>query len=172
MNGTTRIPRILALAATAALLALPVAAASDGTAYDRIGRHYEAIRVQLVHDSTAGVAAHAREISKIAAGLTETFDPAAAAVGSSNAEDCLKLLPELRAAADRLAGTRDLASARDAFGSLSTTMVRYRKMAGGDSVVVYCPMTEKAWVQPEGEIGNPYFGSASAMARCGQIVTN
>jgi hypothetical protein len=48
-------------------------------------------------------------------------------------------------------------------------MSRYRKLIGDDSVVVaYCPMEKKAWLQPDGEIENPYGGQA--MPRCGRVV--
>ena len=30
----------------------------------------------------------------------------------------------------------------------------------------YCPMHKRSWLQPDGEIGNPYGG----MPRCGEIV--
>jgi hypothetical protein len=38
-----------------------------------------------------------------------------------------------------------------------------------NTVVVYCAMAEKVWIQPKGEIGNPYYGQS--MARCGEVVS-
>jgi len=73
-------------------------------------------------------------------------------------------------AALRRAGAHDLAATRTAFGELSKPMVRYREMVSGDRpMVVYCPMAKKPWLQPKGEIGNPYFGQS--MATCGTIVS-
>lgn len=75
----------------------------------------------------------------------------------------------MKAAAGRLAASADSAGARKAFGDLSAAMVRYRAMNGDrDSMVVHCDMVKKDWVQPKGEIGNPYTGKA--MARCGRVV--
>ncbi len=42
-------------------------------------------------------------------------------------------------------------------------------MAGIEgTTVVFCPMAKKAWIQPEGEIGNPYLGQE--MPTCGEVV--
>ena len=35
--------------------------------------------------------------------------------------------------------------------------------------VAFCSMTQKVWLQPSGEIGNPYYGQS--MARCGEFVS-
>lgn len=62
------------------------------------------------------------------------------------------------------------AEARAAMGELSKPLVRFREMATGEKpVVVYCSMEKKSWLQPEGEIGDPYLGQK--MATCGQVVS-
>ena len=73
------------------------------------------------------------------------------------------------AAADALAGGPGLADARNAFYDLSKGLVRWREgVQSARPVVAYCPRVKKAWLQPDGPIGNPYGGKA--MPRCGSIV--
>jgi hypothetical protein len=44
------------------------------------------------------------------------------------------------------------------------------KMVGGKgTIVAFCSMTKKSWLQPKGEIGNPYYGKS--MPRCGEVVS-
>ena len=35
--------------------------------------------------------------------------------------------------------------------------------------VAFCSMAQKVWLQPSGEIGNPYYGQS--MAWCGKFVS-
>jgi hypothetical protein len=85
------------------------------------------------------------------------------------AEDVRDLLPELSEAATALSAATTLDAARDAFYDLSKPLVRWRKAAVGDKLVVaYCPMAKRSWLQPEGELGNPYYGQS--MLRCGEVV--
>ncbi len=165
--------RRLALFVTlAALVAVPslAVAGQSVTAFDTITTHYEAIRQALLHDSTADVAVHARAIAAEAAAPTARFDAAQADVPADNSSECTALLPEVEKSAKALAASTDLEAARAAFGELSKPMVRYREMATGNRPeVVYCPMAKKSWLQPAGEIGNPYLGQK--MARCGNVVS-
>jgi hypothetical protein len=48
--------------------------------------------------------------------------------------------------------------------------VQYRAKVSGDDlpVVMYCPMVKRSWLQPAGEVGNPYHGQK--MANCGYVV--
>jgi len=132
--------------------------------------HYEAIRRNLLAETTDGLADHAKAIAGEAAGLQRELDPARAGIEADRADDCKSLLPDLHRAATRLASVKSMEEALDAFDQLSQPMVRLRGMATGDSsVVVYCSMVKKAWLQPEGEIGNPYGGKG--MARCGEVVS-
>ncbi|MDD4341178.1 MAG: efflux RND transporter periplasmic adaptor subunit, partial [Kiritimatiellae bacterium] len=81
---------------------------------------------------------------------------------------------EIRAALEQFQSAGDMASARRAFSTLSTTM---SAVAGGfspSSGTLYlfsCPMafgTESAvWLQSSDQIANPYLGAA--MLRCGEL---
>lgn len=72
------------------------------------------------------------------------------------------------AKADALAKASDLASARAAFASLSDEMIKVRTADKGERpMVAYCSMEKKSWLQPKGEISNPYTGAG--MRKCGEV---
>lgn len=59
----------------------------------------------------------------------------------------------------------DLKTLREAFKPLSESMAK-AELPGG-MAVVYCPMAKAHWVQKNGEVANPFYGSS--MLRCGTI---
>ena len=161
---------MLGLAAMVLTAIAPVATADEGSAFETLNENYEAIRVALLHDHTKDVAKNARAIEDGATKLQHHFSASHAGVSEDGAAACQALLPEISKTAGRLAQASDIEAAREAFSELTKPMVRYREMVSGDRpVVVYCPMAKKAWLQPEGEIGNPYYGQS--MARCGDVVS-
>jgi hypothetical protein len=134
------------------LMAGAAFAAPAPSGFDAVLGHYEAVRKALLADTVAGIPAHAQAIGKLAKSA-----PAG-------------LAPQIAAASSRLASARDLTAARNAFYELSKPMVRWRETAGGKGhVVTYCSMSKRSWLQPKGEIGNPYSGKS--MARCGEVVS-
>ena len=69
--------------------------------------------------------------------------------------------------AQSVAKSKDIASARRAFGMLSDEMIKVRNGAkGARPAVYYCSMVKKSWLQPKGKVGNPYD---SSMAMCGEL---
>lgn len=67
--------------------------------------------------------------------------------------------------------SRDMESR--AFVALSGAMVAYRT-AGSERPkpqVVYCAMAKHSWLQPKGDISNPYFADP-AMRGCGEVKSN
>ena len=130
-----------------------IAGADTATTFSELMKPYEGIRQALVHDTIDGVAEKAAAIRKKA---DETADDEA--------------MPKISDFARQLGEASDLEGAREAFYELSKVMVRYRSKVGGEGlpVVAYCSMLKKSWLQPEGEIGNPYYGQS--MAGCGEIV--
>ena len=132
--------------------------------------HYEAARQALLADRTAGVTGYATAIEKAARELAAGLTAKKAGVPAPKLADLTALLPQVATAAARLAAAKDLGAARAAFGDLSKPLVRWREMASGARpAVVYCSMVKKAWLQPAGEIGNPYYGKE--MPGCGEIVS-
>lgn len=133
------------------LLASPVLSA-PAPAFDAVLGHYEAVRQALLADSLAGIPPHAAAIAKL---------------GKNAPAD---LVPLISTAASNLAAAKDLNGARGAFAELSKPLVRWREAAGRKgTIVAYCSMTKKSWLQPKGEIGNPYYGKS--MPRCGEVVS-
>lgn len=150
---------------------LSLAAAQEVDAFREISEHYEAIRLSLVKDTMMDVTEHARAIEHRVHQLGEDFEAAEAGVPADNSAEFQALLPEVASAAALLAASETLGQAREALFDLSKPMGRYRKLAGIEgSMVVYCSMAKKAWIQPHGDIGNPYLGEE--MTNCGEVIAD
>lgn len=155
-------PKNLIVLLTFAILAVAgTATASTSAAFDEIMEPYEEVRLLLLADSTDGIAEYAELIRDTAR---------APKAGSSEAEDVQKLLPAIADSAGDLAVSVEIEAARGAFYELSKLLVQVRAKISGDNVpvVMYCPMTKRSWLQPEGDVGNPYYGRK--MPNCGNVV--
>jgi len=140
----------------------------EPTAFARFMADYEAIRTTLLADSIDGVAKHAKAVARRASRLGRAFDPEEAGISDEHAKEAKSLLPRIESAAAELARAESLEQARERFGALSEAMIEYRGLATGKRpVVVQCPMVKRRWLQPKGEIGNPYLGQK--MPKCGMI---
>lgn len=120
----------------------PVLTAAD--AVDVMIDRAVAIQVALSHDKLEGVSANATGIV-------------------TDAEPLGKPAEKIVAGAFALQKAKTIAEARDAFGRMSDALVAYldaqkRKPANGVRVA-YCPMAHKPWLQKNGTIQNPYYGS-------------
>jgi len=147
------------------------AATAEKNAFQEASDHYEAIRLSLLGDAMTGVGKHAKAIESRMDTLARAFDAQDAGVPAEKSAECAELLPQVSSAAARLARAESLDEAREAMFELSKPMGRYRKLAGIEgSMVVFCPMAKKAWIQPHGEIGNPYLGHE--MPTCGEVVAD
>ena len=153
------------------LLTTPATIKSEEAAgpYQTIVTHYEAIRLVLLADSIEGVAKHAKAIEEKATDLLEDVDAASSSMPEGDRATLKTAMEEIRAVASELKAADNLESARELFFDLTKPLARYRKLSADQTTVVaYCPMAQKAWIQPEGEIGNPYMGQQ--MPRCGEVV--
>jgi hypothetical protein len=164
---------LLAFVALLTSLLLPITVTAQDQASDSafagIMQHYEAIRLALLSDSLDGLSDHGHEIHGIVEGLNGNWSAQRAGVRAEKTDEAKALLPALSAAATQLAESEDLEAARTALYALSKPLVRYRKMVGGElPAVAYCPMAKRSWLQPKGEIGNPYYGQS--MPTCGEVV--
>lgn len=170
MRATIRnTPSALLLLTSMLVASATFAADVESTAFDHITDRYEAVRLALTNDTTDGIAEQGKAIEAILERLAAAWSPAAAGVRADSADDVRGLLPELTEAAAALSAATSLDAARDAFYDLSKPLVRWRKAADGDKpVVAYCPMAKRSWLQPEGDLGNPYYGQS--MLRCGEVV--
>ena len=109
---------------------------------------YESVRQALLSDDANAVRARAADLAKAAA------DSEQDAVASN---------------AQRVANAGGLEAERTAFADLSDAMIRYRAGSSEEPkpVVVYCSMAKRSWLQPKGEISNPYYDAS--MRSCGEI---
>ena len=153
------------------LLMIPgvVRSAEATSPYMEMAAHYEAIRLVLLADSVEDMEEHAKAIEDLAKDLLEEFDAASSSVPDKDTVTFEAALEEIQQAASDLSSADGLASTREHFFALTRPMARYRKLSGDQSfIVAYCSMAQKAWIQPAGEIGNPYMGQQ--MPKCGEVV--
>jgi len=75
--------------------------------------------------------------------------------------------------AGALAKSGSMSAARDQFAGLSEAMIAYRTAENEQPKpqVVYCSMSNRSWLQPKGNISNPYYADA-AMRGCGEVRSN
>lgn len=150
------------------ILTLPAGAAERASVAGLLAS-YEQVRQALVVDDAAALERPAAELLATVEALRQDFDAAAAGVPAGEAEAARALLAEIAKGAQALDAASGLEPARDAFYELSKPLVRYRAIAEGEwPEVAYCSMAKKSWLQPAGEIGNPYYGRS--MQRCGELV--
>jgi hypothetical protein len=142
--------------------------AAETTAFATIVDHYEAIRLELIEDSTEGIAEHAEAITKTARALELNYSDTAAGVKTGSGDAVKALLSEIENRATEVARSTDLETVRTEMAELTQPLVRWHDLVDGPRpVVAYCPMVKKAWLQPDEAIGNPY---APNMLRCGEVV--
>ncbi len=136
----------------------PSISGPESQVYQGLLGDYLFIQNALAGDTTDGISARAESMRKASLKLGQSAE-------------LNKILPDLVRSAEELAKASGLEEARAAFGSLSDSMIAYRGLvAGGESLVAYCPMVKKSWLQDGKTISNPYYGSS--MLRCGSIVAD
>lgn len=161
--------RILLAGSLLLLPGLTMAEATEATPYRSMVSDYEAIRRALLSDSMDGVENSATALKSKAMALQKKLTAEIAGVSVDEVESLEEILRAIEASAERLAEQADVDRAREEFFVLTKPMARYRKLTGDpDTLVAYCSMSQKAWVQPKGELGNPYMGQK--MPRCGEVV--
>jgi len=142
---------ILVAAATAFAAQTDNAAAftPEKQAYD----NYIKIQAALAADSLKGVPEAAQAIAQAVRADTDKKLPATAAEQAEQVSKATKL-----------------SAAREAFKTLSKTLIDYRKnnkALMSQYHEVYCPMADASWLQPDKNVKNPYFGSS--MLHCGVV---
>ena len=115
--------------------------------------NYITVQGALAQDSLKGVSTAATAMAK-----------------AIQADSMKRLSPKVAQQAEALAQAKDLATARDAFKSLSDSLIQHlkeQKVPAGSYYVAYCPMAKASWLQTDKTIMNPYMGKG--MIHCGQI---
>jgi hypothetical protein len=151
------------------LAAFAPAVQVEASSFEHVMMHYEPIRAALIADSMEGVAEHGEKILVLVTDLERDLSATHAGVKTDGVATVRAKLPEMITAARALAGASNLAEAREALYALSKPLVHWREVFTGPDrpAVAYCSMHKKSWLQPGGEIGNPY----GDMPRCGTIVS-
>jgi len=103
--------------------------------------------------------------------LTDSLAQTQSAASRLAADAKLAKQERIASRADAVAKSATLAAARETFAALSDAMIAYRNASGEQPKpnVVYCSMAKHSWLQPKGEISNPYMDAS--MRGCGTIKT-
>lgn len=146
---------------------LPTPAQASTTAFDKgmqsILKDYLKVQKSLAADSTTGVQSAAASIAAQAAKLD------ASTVTGEHATHYKSVPGKLRLAAGNLAKAKNIEAARKVMKELSKPMAMWGTMSKPAGVdVVFCPMAKASWLQPAGDVKNPYHGSS--MLSCGELV--
>ena len=152
-----------------AAASLRAAAVAGASTFDTVMEHYEPVRLALMGDTMDGVNEHGAAVAVALRALKADFSAERAGVSPDVASAVQSKLDDMIATADELARAASLQAARDAFYELSMPLVRWHSGVDQSArpAVAYCPMHKRSWLQPDGEIGNPYGN----MPRCGEIVS-
>ena len=136
----------------AAALLATASAVEASEATKAIVASYVQIQTALAADKTAGVKPAAEAIAKQAASMGAAGEP-------------------LVKAAKAVAAAPNLNAARDAFGPLSDAVIAAAKADGWKDLsgvsIGFCPMVNRSWIQKDGAVSNPYYGSQ--MLTCGDL---
>jgi hypothetical protein len=122
-------------------------------------------------ESTKAIVASYLQIhAALSADRIEGVKPAAAAI----ARDAAKLGTPGEAivkAAKAMESAADLKAAREALGPLSDAIIAAAAADGWKDLpglkVGYCSMVDRHWIQKDGKVNNPYYGSE--MLTCGEL---
>lgn len=124
--------------------------------------HYAAITAALAADKTAGLSAHAKELTRLLGPL-----PAGKPADGEAAQIRTALVAATRLSEEKLA----LEQAREVYKSLSEALVPLanlhymRKTSDPAWAVFHCSMAPGSWIQAGDVAANPYYGSK--MLKCG-----
>jgi hypothetical protein len=147
----------LAFLTAAGLCSAPLVRAADGSALaapvKTVLTNYLTIQAALAADSLTGVAQSADAIVK-----------------TVNADPGKRLSADVAQQAQDLSKAKDLAAARDAFKSLSDSLIKYladNRVHSQAYDEVYCPMQNASWLQTDTDVKNPYLGKS--MLECGIV---
>lgn len=128
---------------------------------------YIVIQHSLAHDHIKGVHQAARSMLTHLKALSEV------PLTGKNAESYSAIASELPTTLQPFLAVKTVKEARDAFYDLSYTITLWATTAKPPGfALAFCPMAQGGngggWLQKEGPLRNPYFGSA--MLQCGRFI--
>jgi len=162
-DSTVRLTGVLVLLGLVLGASAAAARSFDEAMQPVIGAYLE-IHAALAADSTEGVKAAAKRILAAVPGLRS------ADRGTGEEAQQLKEVPaQVEEGARAVLEASGLDAVRDAFRRLSAPIAAWAILRKPEGLLVaFCPMARGTWVQPRGEIENPYFGPR--MLHCGHVV--
>lgn len=150
------------------LTALPLAAANNpgkcpACSFSAVQQPYDVVRLALTADRLPDVKKAAVKL-RMAADAENDW----AKTATGRGPELTKPWAQIAAAAARIEAAKSMTDARKAFGESSDALRAAMVIAERDDfLVVYCPMVKLHWLQPKGELRNPY---GTAMPNCGRTV--
>ncbi len=131
--------------------------------FSAVQQPYDAVRLALTADLLADAQKNAAKLRAAA-----EAEVAWAKTASGRGPELARPFTTVAAAAAKIERASSITEARKAFGEASEAMRAAMTIAERDDVlVVYCPMVKLHWLQPKGEVRNPY---GSSMPNCGSTV--
>jgi hypothetical protein len=125
---------------------------------------------QASESTTAIVASYLQIHAALSADKVDGVKPAAVAI----AREAVKMGASGAAvvkAAKAMESAGDLKAAREAFGPLSDAVIAAATADGWTDIpgmkIGYCSMVDRSWIQRDGKVSNPYYGSQ--MLTCGEL---
>ena len=171
----TRARTSLILFSLALLMLSSLVGATDRSMSSQAVAHFSSIGAALAGDSASGAAEPARALLALLdshVAEMEHHDE-----GSHHAHDASDSSEHarMRSALETLGGKNSsLEAAREAYKTLASSFVpmargSYEKRSGDPRyAVMSCPMVGASWIQVDGTVANPFYGSQ--MATCGEKV--
>jgi hypothetical protein len=131
--------------------------------FTAVQRPYDAVRLAFTADRLPDAKKEAAKLRTAA-----QAEVAWAKTASGRGPELAAPFTTVAAAAAKIERASSITDARKAFGEASEALRAAMRIAERDDfLVVYCPMVKLHWLQPKGEIRNPY---GSAMPNCGRTV--
>ena len=150
------------------LLVVPLGAADNpgkcpACSFNAVQQPYDAVRLALTADRLPAAKKEAAKLRTVA-----EAEAAWAKTATGRGPELVKPFTSVAAGAAKIERASSITDARKAFGESSEAMRAALKIAERDDfLVVFCPMVKLHWLQPKGEIHNPY---GAAMPNCGRVV--
>ena len=150
------------------LSVLPIGAAENpgkcpACSFNAVQQPYDAVRLALTAEGLPAAKKAAANL-RASAQAEQTW----AKTATGRGPELVKPFANVAAAAAMIERASTITDARKAFGASSDALRAAMKIAERDDLqVVYCPMVKLHWMQPKGEIRNPY---GAEMPNCGRPV--
>ncbi len=149
--------------ASVPLLAVENPGKCPACSFSAVQQPYDAVRLALTADRLPAAKKEAAKLRSAA-----ESEAAWAKTATGRGPELAKPWTSIAMAAAKIERAQSITDARKAFGESSEAMRAALKIAERDDfLVVFCPMVKLHWLQPTGEIRNPY---GSAMPNCGRVV--